>query len=354
MRALLVLIVLSTFVLSASAYVTPPNAYCGNPPQNRYCNYCHDDDPLNSGNGYIQLSGLPAGGFVPNQTYSLTLTLADPGQIRWAFEIAAEYLSGSTWVQAGNFTITQSSYTTLSTSSGISYVKNNSSGTFAGTPGPTSWQFNWRAPAATVPSVNFYFAGAACDNDNETGNDFVYGQFATVNQYVAPQPPVVSDIPNQQIAYGGSFSTINLDDYVTDPDTPDNQIIWTYSGNTNIAVSIVNRVATPTPAPGWWGGNTITFTATDPTSLSDSDDAVFTVNSALPPIVYVSVEGENVVLTWDSIANMDEYHIYYSDAPYFTPQSPPQAVVLAPANSWTDIGAVNIEQRFYLIRAASN
>ena len=233
-------------------------------------------------------------------------------------------------------------------------MKHTSAGTFAGTPGPTSWQYQWTAPAASVASVTFYAAGNAANGTGNTSGDYIYTQSAIVNQYVAPQPPVVSDIPNQQIAYGGSFTTISLDDYVTDPDTPDNLIVWTYSGNTNITVSIIDRIAAMTPTAGWWGSDTINFTAADPTGFYDSDDAVFTVESTLPPIVNVSIEGDNVVLTWDNVADADEYHIYYSDDPYFSPQSPPQAVVSAPTLSWSDTGAVNLEQRFYLVIAASN
>ena len=103
-----VIIVLTTLAFPAAAYDNPPDNYCGNPPQYRYCNYCHSTNPLNGGNGYLQLTGLPPNGFIPNHTYNLTLNLADPGQSRWAFEITAEYLSGTSWVEAGTFTITQS------------------------------------------------------------------------------------------------------------------------------------------------------------------------------------------------------------------------------------------------------
>jgi len=282
-------IIFTLFLASAaSAYVTPPNGYCGNPPGSQYCTQCHGSYALNSGNGSVQLTGLPVDGFVPNQTYSLTLTLADPGQSRWAFEVTCQYLSGTSWVQGGTFTVTQSNYTTLSqgTGSAPDYMKNNSSGTFQGTPGPTSWRFDWTAPEGAVPSVNFYFTGAAC-NGSGTGGDYIYAQSTTVAQYTPPppQPPVVSDIPSQQISYFGLFADIYLDDYVSDPDTPDDQITWTFSGNNAISVMIVDRVAYISSEAGWWGSETITFTATDPTNLSDSDDAVFTVDSAFPPVV---------------------------------------------------------------------
>lgn len=95
--------------------------------------------------------------------------------------------------------------------------------------------------------------------------------------------PVVANIPNQTITTGSSFATINLDNYVSDADNTDSQITWTYSGDTHINISIVNRVATITYDNGFTGSETITFTATDPDDLSDSDQAVFVVNAASTP-----------------------------------------------------------------------
>ncbi|MCD6374202.1 MAG: hypothetical protein J7L94_01660, partial [Caldisericaceae bacterium] len=79
---------------------------------------------------------------------------------------------------------------------------------------------------------------------------------------------------------GQSFTQIALDNYVIDPDNADNEIDWTYSGNQDLIVTIdANRVAIISPPDSNWNGaETITFTATDPGGLSDSDTATFTVN----------------------------------------------------------------------------
>ncbi|MCK5030388.1 MAG: PKD domain-containing protein, partial [Thermoplasmatales archaeon] len=95
----------------------------------------------------------------------------------------------------------------------------------------------------------------------------------------ANSPPVVSNIPGQTISEGESFNTINLDNYVDDVEDPDSAISWSYSGNSQLTVSITNRVATiSTPNPNWNGQETITFTAEDTGGLTDSDAATFTVN----------------------------------------------------------------------------
>jgi len=57
---------------------------------------------------------------------------------------------------------------------------------------------------------------------------------------------MVSGIPDQIVSKGELFATIALDNYVTDVETPDADIVWTYSGNSQLSVSIVNRIATIT------------------------------------------------------------------------------------------------------------
>jgi subtilisin family serine protease len=92
--------------------------------------------------------------------------------------------------------------------------------------------------------------------------------------------PVVSDIASQTIEEGETFSTISLDDFVTDPDHADSELSWSFSGNSDLTVSIDDsRIATVTYPVAWTGSETVTFTATDPDGLSDNDAATFTVNS---------------------------------------------------------------------------
>ena len=66
----------------------PPDGFCGNPPDGYACNVCHYDYDLNSGDGSLQLIGLPATA-VAGTTYTLTVRLSDPQQKRWGFELTA-------------------------------------------------------------------------------------------------------------------------------------------------------------------------------------------------------------------------------------------------------------------------
>ncbi len=133
---------------------------------------------------------------------------------------------------------------------------------------------------------------------------------ATFTVTAVNDAPVVSDIPDQAVPEGGTFATINLDNYVTDVDNADSEIDWTYSGNTELTVAIdASRIATiTTPSPTWNGSETITFTATDPGLLSDSDPATFTVSSVNNPPVVTDIPDQTIDEggTFATI-NLDDY-----------------------------------------------
>jgi hypothetical protein len=119
------------------------------------------------------------------------------------------------------------------------------------------------------------------------------------------QPPTVLDIPNQTIDEGGTFATINLDNYVTDPVYTPQQMVWTAFGAVNLTVTIVNRVATvTTPNEDWYGQETITFRATNPINLWDSDQAAFTVLSVNDP-PEIDPHLPNITFRADSSATLD-------------------------------------------------
>ena len=55
---------------------------------------------------------------------------------------------------------------------------------------------------------------------------------------------VVANIPNQTIDECATFATITLDDYFSNLDHDDTEMICTYSGKTVLTMDITNRMAT--------------------------------------------------------------------------------------------------------------
>jgi hypothetical protein len=104
-------------------------------------------------------------------------------------------------------------------------------------------------------------------------------------------PPVVSNIPNQTVPEGDQFTAISLDDYVTDPESPDEDIIWSFSGNNELTVQInQSRIASVLiPHPDWFGSENIIFVALDPGGLTDRDTVSFVVTPVNdPPVLQLS------------------------------------------------------------------
>lgn len=139
---------------------------------------------------------------------------------------------------------------------------------------------NWNG----VETITF----TAEDTEGSTDEDDATFTVTAVNDV-----PVVGDIPDQSISEGESFVSFDLDDYVSDVETPDASIVWSYSGNVEMTVSIdpVSHVVMVSyPGGEWSGSETIVFTALDDGDgvdgpESSSDDAVFTVTAVNDPPV---------------------------------------------------------------------
>ena len=128
--------------------------------------------------------------------------------------------------------------------------------------------------------------------------------FNTLEQYNYAAP-AVSNIPDQSVNEGTPFTTINLNNYVYDPQEPDAGITWTYSlppgAHLNISINSSN-VATITVTDAEWNGSeTVTFTAFDSgnggTPLSGSDNVTFTVQPVNDPPVLSGIESSAISYT---------------------------------------------------------
>ena len=119
--------------------------------------------------------------------------------------------------------------------------------------------------------------------------------------------PVVSDIPDVASTIDGTISKprLVLDDYVSDPDNNPGELIFSFSGNNNIEVSIDNATHEVTfRSDGWTGAEEITFTATDPDSQSGSDTLMVRLISGENGLVVLDVPDISFS-EWDTAPTLD-------------------------------------------------
>ena len=178
---------------------------------------------------------------------------------------------------------------------------------------------------ATIEIPGPYWNGAeditfiATDSKGASGSETVNFNVESVNN-----PPEVKQIPDQTVDEGKTFAKIKLDDYVTDPDHPKNQILWEFDispvgkdqaeGDLNVEID-PNRVATVIiPDQNWYGAAKIKFTATDGEYASDSKTANFVVKPINDAPVLQKIpdqtieeknEFESISLT-DFVADVDD------------------------------------------------
>ena len=76
----------------------------------------------------------------------------------------------------------------------------------------------------------------------------------------------------------------NLNDLVYDPGYGDNLLLWTFSGNQILQISIEAGIMTVSWPVGWYGSESILLKAENPLEMYDEITAVFTVEMNLPGV----------------------------------------------------------------------
>jgi hypothetical protein len=127
-------------------------------------------------------------------------------------------------------------------------------------------------------------------NSGSDGNGDLDGDgYTNIEEYIngliltgiVGEPPVLSDIVNQTISGNARFASLRIDDLVTDPDDLDSDMTWSWTGNSELTITLdeTRRGIRVRRAANWTGTETVTFTVTDPDGNSDSDVASFTATT---------------------------------------------------------------------------
>lgn len=161
-----------------------PSAVTGSPGDNlQTCakSGCHTGVAVKSKSGIIK-STVPATGYVPGTTYTITAKVKSPTVNRWGFEISPQNIT--TGAKMGNLIVTNSSQTKLvGASKYITHTQAGNSGA-----GTKTWTFNWQAPAAGSGKVKFYGTFLFANNTGGTGGDTTYKSTLLIYEDTIPMP----------------------------------------------------------------------------------------------------------------------------------------------------------------------
>ena len=137
-------------LLSSFAVFYPngaPAGYTGSPSDGKNCVQCHGGTATTS-TGWIT-SNIPAGGYVPGQSYQITATNSLTGSGKYGFEVSPQNAAGAL---SGTLTVGPNN---KFADGNIKYITHSNA-----TASLKTWTFTWTAPVAGSGNVTFYGAFA--------------------------------------------------------------------------------------------------------------------------------------------------------------------------------------------------
>lgn len=184
----------------------PPAGRTNSPSDGKSCKAagCHNDAPLITNTTSWITSNIPAKGFIKDSTYTITITPVGPGHSVFGFECAAQEKSGTPIGTLGLLNTTETQFASGSTA----YVEQ----TFTGSRGAgKTWQFSWKAAAATTgDSATFYACvNVANGNGANTGDSIYYNSLTVKRAFATPTSDIATQIKVQVSPNPTSGSTNN-------------------------------------------------------------------------------------------------------------------------------------------------
>jgi uncharacterized protein (TIGR03437 family) len=212
------------FLLWAHEYGPAPG-YCGVPKENASCisSGCHvgtANDPNNKGS--VKVSFANGTSYVPGVKQHLVVTIDDPTQRAWGFQLTAR-LSSNSATMGGSFAFTDvntqlmcssadlvrlqgqclstnpadacaNASTTCPSNMPLQYMEHTLSGYNAtrGKSGPQTYEFDWTPPASANGNIDFFVAGNAANGDLLPTGDHIYTTKYTLTAGTAGPTPAIS------------------------------------------------------------------------------------------------------------------------------------------------------------------
>jgi uncharacterized protein (TIGR03437 family) len=189
----------------------PPPGVTGAPGDNsKACTQCHTTSDLNTGTGSVRIALASGPFYIPGVKQRVTVTVADPAQQRWGFELTARLNGNPQTSQAGEFfpvdnltqVICADAGPKPCASSAAAFIEHTSAGTRNGTKSGVSFQFDWVPPSTNAGPVTLYAAGNAANGDGGSTGDNIYTTSVQLTP-LAPVAPAVTSIVSAATSAAG-------------------------------------------------------------------------------------------------------------------------------------------------------
>jgi uncharacterized protein (TIGR03437 family) len=249
-----VIVILGTLPLLLWAFSAGPDAGKAGVPGESTCTEsgCHTGTALNGGGGSVKVT-FPGGlTYAPGVKQHLAVTIADPAQKMWGFQLTARPSNDST-TQAGSFTSTDGFTAVVCGSPNLdifkevyidfgknqncpaatplAYIEHTQNGSGRLQTGSQTYEFDWTPPASTVGNITIYVAGNAANANGQQTGDHIYTATYTLAPASAGNNPtidaggIVNGASFQPGIVPGSWLTIKGSNLAPKTDTWDNAIV---------------------------------------------------------------------------------------------------------------------------------
>lgn len=247
------------------------------------CTNCHSGTATIPATTVANITtNIPAAGYTPGVTYTITATVNYAGRTRFGFQVSPQNAAGTklgTLINTGNQT------KLVGSGKYVTQTQAGNSGT-----GTKTWTFNWVAPVAGTGTVTFYGSLMAANNNGGTSGDATYKVQTSVTES-SPCSLTVSISSPDTIC---PLDTVTL---VASSNQSNATYLWNTGSNTQVAIGGSGTFTVTASA----GGCTATATKTVVARAIKAPTGFFITN----------IKGTSATINWVKSSCATGYKIQY-------------------------------------------
>ena len=164
----------------------PSANVANNAPSYNNCTQCHSGS-VNPTGGSVSIAGLPSSGYVPGESYSLTVNVSGTHSRGYGFQMASQVGNDN----AGTFSLGSASESSELNGNRVQHSSRTVSG---------EWIVDWLAPSSDIGDITFSVSGLATGGTSGYSGDDVY----TSDQVIPASSPLEADLFISEYIEGSS------------------------------------------------------------------------------------------------------------------------------------------------------